>query len=44
MAGSAATIILVPLLASMVDLYGINEIHFAMIFIFNMALTHWWPR
>jgi len=38
MEGNAAMIILVPLLAPMADLYGIDEIHFAMIFIFNMAI------
>lgn len=38
MEGNAAMIILVPLLAPMAELYGIDEIHFAMIFIFNMAI------
>lgn len=38
MEGNAAMIILVPLLAPMAALYGIDEIHFAMIFIFNMAI------
>lgn len=38
MEGNAAMIILVPLLAPMAQLYGIDEIHFAMIFIFNMAI------
>jgi len=36
--GNAAMIVLVPLLAPMASAYGINEIHFAMVFIFNMAL------
>lgn len=36
--GNAAMIVLVPLLAPVAMAYGIDEIHFAMIFIFNMAL------
>ena len=36
--GNAAMIVLVPLLAPVAMAYGINEIHFAMIFIFNMAI------
>lgn len=36
--GNAAMIVLVPLLAPIATQYGIDEIHFAMIFIFNMAL------
>ena len=36
--GNAAMIVLVPLLAPAAKLYGINEIQFAMIFIFNMAI------
>lgn len=36
--GNAAMIVLVPLLAPVAAAYGIDEIHFAMIFIFNMAL------
>lgn len=36
--GNAAMIVLVPLLAPVAAAYGIHEIHFAMIFIFNMAL------
>lgn len=36
--GNAAMIVLVPLLAPVATAYGINEIHFAMIFIFNMAI------
>lgn len=38
MEGNAAMIILVPLLAPMAEVYGINEIHFAMIFILNMTI------
>lgn len=38
MEGNAAMIILVPLLAPMAAMYGIDEIHFAMIFIVNMAI------
>ncbi|HOJ82461.1 MAG TPA: TRAP transporter large permease [Acetomicrobium flavidum] len=36
--GNAAMIVLVPLLAPMASAYGIDEIHFAMVFIFNMAI------
>ncbi|QUH27133.1 TRAP transporter large permease [Serpentinicella alkaliphila] len=36
--GNAAMIVLVPLLAPVATTYGINEIQFAMIFIFNMAI------
>lgn len=36
--GNAAMIVLVPLLAPMAANYGLDEIHFAMIFIFNMAI------
>lgn len=36
--GNAAMIVLVPLLSPVAMAYGINEIHFAMIFIFNMAI------
>lgn len=36
--GNAAMIVLVPLLAPVAMAYGIDEIHFAMIFIFNMAI------
>ena len=36
--GNAAMIVLVPLLAPVAKVYGINEIQFAMIFIFNMAI------
>ncbi|SNS18700.1 TRAP transporter, DctM subunit [Anaerovirgula multivorans] len=36
--GNAAMIVLVPLLAPVATAYGINEIQFAMIFIFNMAV------
>lgn len=36
--GNAAMIVLVPLLAPVAYAYGIDEIHFAMIFIFNMAI------
>lgn len=36
--GNAAMIVLVPLLAPLASGYGIDEIHFAMIFIFNMAV------
>lgn len=36
--GNAATIILVPILAPIAASYGINEIQFAMVVIFNMAL------
>lgn len=36
--GNAAMIILVPLLAPIAASYGINEIQFAMMFIFNMAI------
>ena len=31
-------VVLVPLLAPMAYVYGIDEIHFAMVFIFNMAI------
>lgn len=36
--GNAAMIVLVPLLAPVAKAYGIHEIQFAMIFIFNMAV------
>lgn len=36
--GNALMIVLVPLLAPVAHAFGINEIHFAIIFIFNMAL------
>jgi len=36
--GNAAMIVLVPLLAPIAAAYGIDEIHFAMIFIFNMSI------
>ncbi|ABR46779.1 TRAP dicarboxylate transporter, DctM subunit [Alkaliphilus metalliredigens QYMF] len=36
--GNAAMIVLVPLLAPVAVEYGVNEIQFAMIFIFNMAV------
>jgi tripartite ATP-independent transporter DctM subunit len=36
--GNAAMIVLVPLLAPIAATYGIDEIHFAIIFIFNMAI------
>ncbi|RKL61994.1 TRAP transporter large permease [Thermoanaerobacteraceae bacterium SP2] len=36
--GNAAMIVLVPLLAPVAAAYGINEIHFAMVFIFNLAI------
>ena len=36
--GNASMIILVPLLAPIAMSYGINEIHFAMIYIFNNAI------
>lgn len=36
--GNAAMIVLVPLLAPVAAQYGIDEIHFAMVFIFNMAI------
>jgi tripartite ATP-independent transporter DctM subunit len=36
--GNAAMIVLVPLLAPVASTYGINEIQFAMMFIFNMAV------
>lgn len=36
--GNAAMIVLVPLLAPVATAYGIDEIHFAMVFIFNMAI------
>jgi tripartite ATP-independent transporter DctM subunit len=36
--GNAAMIVLVPLLAPVGAVYGFNEIHFAMVFIFNMAI------
>lgn len=36
--GNAAMIVLVPLLAPIATAYGVDEIHFAMIFIFNMAI------
>lgn len=36
--GNASMIVLVPLLAPVAAAYGIDEIHFAMVFIFNMAI------
>lgn len=36
--GNAAMIVLVPLLAPVAARYGINEIQFAMVFIFNMSI------
>ena len=36
--GNASMIILVPLLAPIAQAYGINEIHFAMVYIFNNAI------
>jgi len=36
--GNASMIILVPLLAPIAQSYGLNEIHFAMIYIFNNAI------
>lgn len=36
--GNAAMIVLVPLLAPVAAAYGIHEIQFAMVFIFNMAI------
>lgn len=36
--GNAAMIVLVPLLHPVAKAYGIHEIHFAMVFIFNMAI------
>jgi len=36
--GNAAMIVLVPLLAPVAATFGINEIQFAMVFIFNMAI------
>ena len=36
--GNAAMVVLVPLLAPLASVYGIDEIHFAMVFIFNMAI------
>lgn len=36
--GNAAMIVLVPLLAPVASAYGIHEIQFAMVFIFNMAV------
>jgi TRAP-type C4-dicarboxylate transport system permease large subunit len=36
--GNAAMIILVPLLAPLAKHFGIDEIHFAMVVIFNFAL------
>ena len=38
MEGNASTIILVPLLAPLAKMYGINEIQFAMIYIFNGSI------
>lgn len=36
--GNASMIVLVPLLAPVAAAYGIDDIHFAMVFIFNMAI------
>jgi TRAP-type C4-dicarboxylate transport system permease large subunit len=36
--GNASMIILVPLFAPIAAAFGINEIHFAMVFIFNNAI------
>lgn len=41
--GNAAMVVLVPLLAPMAYVYGIDEIHFAMVFIFNMAIGAFSP-
>ncbi len=41
--GNAAMIVLVPLLAPVAAAYGINEIQFAMIFIFNLAIGAFSP-
>lgn len=38
MEGTAATIILAPLLAPVAESFGIDAIHFAMVFIFNISL------
>lgn len=38
MEGNAAIVILAPLLAPIAAKYGINDIHFGMIFIFNLAI------
>ena len=35
--GNAALIVLVPLLAPVAEAYGIDQIHFAMVYIFTMA-------
>ena len=36
--GNATMIVLVPLLAPVAAQYGIDEIHFAMVYIFNNAI------
>ena len=36
--GNSASIILIPLLAPVAASYGVNEIHFAMIYIFNISI------
>lgn len=41
--GNASMIILVPLLAPIAKNYGINEIHFAMVYIFNNAIGAFSP-
>ncbi|MBK5201733.1 MAG: TRAP transporter large permease [Spirochaetaceae bacterium] len=41
--GNASMIVLVPLLAPIAQAYGINEIHFAMMYIFNNAIGSFTP-
>ncbi len=41
--GNASMIVLVPLLAPIAARYGINEIHFAMVYIFNNAIGAFSP-
>lgn len=36
--GNAAMIVLIPILMPMVEAYGIDPVHFGMVFIFNMAV------
>ena len=38
MEGAAATIILVPLLAPIAQMYGIDLVHFGMVVVFNMSI------
>lgn len=38
MEGAAATIILVPLLAPIAQMYGIDLAHFGMVVVFNMSI------